>query len=146
MIAHDFSWPFQKKATMETFRKNQPTAVTCSSFVILSGKLDNTVQMDCDDWNQLTAYANEVKTLESSPMKALDQDFWVGLIICSIGFVIIVVMGIFMIIARIVRSIGSIPLLLLIIVAVFVLFCCCRKATIKQHNSGIRKGDGVLHA
>ncbi|XP_030853891.1 uncharacterized protein LOC105441932 [Strongylocentrotus purpuratus] len=144
VIAHDFSWPFQKKATMETFRMNQPTAVKCSSLVLLSGSLDNTVQMDSDDWNQLTAFAREVKPLESSPLKsAFDVVInWFQSAMSLVIFVIFVIMCIFMTILVIVSSIGLFPLI--IIVAVFLSYWFW-KIKNKQHNIGIREGDGSLH-
>lgn len=130
MIAHDFSWPlnFQKNATLENFRTDQPTAVKCSSLVIISGNLDNTVQMDCDDWNQLTAFAREVKPLEKSAFDAVINWFQ-----SAMSLVIFVTMCIFMSILVIVSSIGLIPLLPLIMVAVFLSYWFW-KIKNKQHN------------
>ncbi|XP_011669344.1 uncharacterized protein LOC105440631 [Strongylocentrotus purpuratus] len=143
VIAHDFPWPLiiKKNATMETFRTNQPTAVKCSSLVLLSGSLDNTVQMDSDDWNQLTAFAREVKPLESSPMKSAFHVV-INWFQSAMSLVIFVIMCIFMPILVIVSSIGLFPLI--IIVAVFLSYWFW-KIKNKQHNIGIREGDGSLH-
>ncbi|XP_041459282.1 uncharacterized protein LOC121410943 isoform X1 [Lytechinus variegatus] len=74
VIAHDFSWPFQKKATLESFQVNQPTAVDCSSLLIFCGKLDNTrdntLQMDDFDWNQLLKFAMNVTPQKRSQEQA----------------------------------------------------------------------------
>ncbi|XP_063953082.1 uncharacterized protein LOC129256330 [Lytechinus pictus] len=141
VIAHDFTWPFQKKAVLESFQRNQPTAVDCSSLLIFCGKLDDnrddTLQMDDFDWNQLLGFARNVtpQTCQKRSQKPAGSSLfgssvdmlwscrnrsmlweWIqsamGLVVFIIGFIVVSVI-------TIVTSVGLFPLA--IIVALFLL-------------------------